>query len=395
MILPLFARRFGEIGAGVGQLGTSMMAGALTGALAAPFLGALADRFGRRRMILFSLAAYSLVFVGYLLAASAPAFILLRALAGALTAGLAPAVIAIVADLSPLNRRAQWVGIVGGGASFGWMAGPILGGVFYDRWGYHAAVGAAIVMAIGTFLIAYGVAPGTRLALRGPERTPAANPVAGQVGAQARPDQKLAWRNFRAALPATPAAFFQALWISFAAMFAWALIEPSFMFYAYQELGWTSTFLGLVMSVYGIAMMLGEFGLSRLSDRFGRKPVILLGIGLFAAQFIGLAFFRNGAWIAASFILAGLGNALFDPALSATLMDMTAAQHQARVQGVKSMASSLGAILGPGLAVALTPYLDAQAVFLVAVGIVALVLLTTAITPAVQPAGRYNHRSEN
>jgi MFS family permease len=167
------------------------------------------------------------------------------------------------------------------------------------------------------------------------------------------------------------------------------------MFYAYQELGWTSTFLGLVMSVYGIAMMLGEFGLSRLSDRFGRKPVILLGIGLFAAQFIGLAFFRNGAWIAASFILAGLGNALFDPALSATLMDMTAAQHQARVQGVKSMASSLGAILGPGLAVALTPYLDAQAVFLVAVGIVALVLLTTAITPAVQPAGRYNHRSEN
>jgi len=375
MIMPLFARRFEEIGAGVGALGASIMAGALTGALAAPFLGALADRFGRRRIILFSLAAYTLVLGGYLLADSAPVFILLRAAAGGITAGLGPAVMGMVADLSPVERRAQWVGVVNGGISFGWMAGPVLGGVFYDRWGYAAAVGAALVMALATFLIAYAL-------------TPAAHPVAqpaGYAGVAAKPSLKSAWRNGWATVTACPPALLHVLWITFAVMFAWAWVEPSFMFYAYQQLGWSSTFLGLVMSAYGVAMMLGEFGLGHLSDRFGRKPLILLGVGLFAAQFIGLVFFRNGAWIAASFVLAGLGNALFDPALSAAVMDATAQERQARVQGVKSAASSLGAILGPGLVAALSTSLDARIVFLTAVGIVVLTLLTTAWFPKSQP----------
>ena len=55
IILPLFARRFSEFGTGVESLGLSAMAYALTSTLAAPFMGALADRFGRRRLVLASL----------------------------------------------------------------------------------------------------------------------------------------------------------------------------------------------------------------------------------------------------------------------------------------------------------------------------------------------------
>ena len=66
--------------------------------------------------------------------------------------------------------------------------------------------------------------------------------------------------------------------------------------------------LGMAMSTYGIAMALGEFGLSQLSDRLGRKPVILFGLILFSAQYIGLAFFQNYLLIVASFVVAGLGN---------------------------------------------------------------------------------------
>src|SRR5512143_3309315 len=98
MILPLFARRFTDFGDGVAALGMSSMAYALTSTLAAPFMGALADRFGRRRLVLASLATYILAFTGYLLTSSAPIFILLRALAGFFTAGLIPAVMGIVAD---------------------------------------------------------------------------------------------------------------------------------------------------------------------------------------------------------------------------------------------------------------------------------------------------------
>ena len=101
MILPLFSRRFTELGAGVSALGISAMAYALTATIAAPFMGALSDRFGRRPVVLGSLAVYVLAFTGYLLARSATVFILVRGLTGALTAGLMPAATGMVADLAP------------------------------------------------------------------------------------------------------------------------------------------------------------------------------------------------------------------------------------------------------------------------------------------------------
>jgi MFS transporter, DHA1 family, multidrug resistance protein len=384
MVLPLFARRFSELGAGVELLGASVMAGALAAALAAPFMGALADRYGRRLLVIASLGVYILAFTGYLLASSALAFILLRALAGALTAGLVPAVIGIVADLAPRDRRAQWVGIISGGASFGWVAGPVLGGILYDRWGYAIAVGLSIIMAVVTFLTALFVIPetGQKLARRKDPHWKGIN-LPSSAG---RPNSvSFTWQNFRASLPRCLAAFATLLSIYFTVMFAWAFIEPSFMFYAYDDLGWSSTMLGLVMSTYGIAMMVGEFGLSQMSDRWGRKPVILLGVVLFAAQFIGLAFFQSYIWLSVSFVIAGLGNALFDPALSASILDMSASQHHARLQGIKSTAGSLGNILGPGLAVLLTPFLNPQAIFLVAAGAVLAITVVGLFVPVERP----------
>jgi MFS family permease len=158
-------------------------------------------------------------------------------------------------------------------------------------------------------------------------------------------------------------------------MLAWAFIEPRFMFYAYDDLGWTASMLGLVMSTYGVAMVAGEFGLGHLSDRLGRKPIIVIGLVCFAAQFIGLAFTRNYAVIAASFVVAGLGNALFDPALNAAILDIAPAEHQARALGLKSTASSLGSILGPALVVLVTPLLTPQAIFVAAAAVVGLSVL--------------------
>jgi len=369
IILPLFARRFSELGAGVEALGISAMAYALAATLCAPFMGALADRFGRRWLVLISLASYLLAFIGYRFSSSASVFILLRALAGAFTAGLIPAVLGIVADLAPVERRAQWIGIVNGGASIGWIAGPVLGGVLYDHWGYSVALSVSIIIAVTTFVVAFLIVPETSKKSNHPtvvmlrERTPRLH------------DLKSSINTFRNTLPNPLSTFLVLLCISFAVMFAWAFIEPRFMFYAYDDLAWSSSMLGLVMSTYGIAMTLGEFFLSHLSDQLGRKPVIVAGLVLFAAQFIGLAFFQNYILIAVTFVIAGLGNALFDPALSASILDIAPAEHQVRTLGIKSTASSLGNILGPALVVLFTPFLEAQGVFLAAMGVVGLSIL--------------------
>lgn len=355
MILPLFARRFESFGAGVEALGVSAMVYALTSTIAAPFIGMLADRFGRRPIILLSLSAYVLAFGGYLFAASAWAMILLRGSAGIFTAGLIPAITSSVVDLASEDRRAQWIGIVNGGASAGWIIGPLFGGLLYDRFGYAVPFATAIVMAIGAlflavFLIPETYIPSTRISL-----------------------SHSAWTHGFHVLLAN-STFPLLMFISFGVMFAWAFIEPQFIFYAYDDLTWTSSQLGLVMSTYGFAFMFGEFALGRLSDRFGRKPVLMLGLALFSAQFIGLVIFREANWIVMSFLIAGLGNAIYDPALSAYILDIIPPEQKARIMGLKGTVGSLGNMLGPALVVLFSPFMAVRVVFLVSAGLVLLLV---------------------
>ncbi len=373
VILPLFARRLTEFGAGVNALGISDMASALAATLSAPLMGALADRLGRRPLVLASLAVYIVAFTGYLLVTSASTFIVLRALAGALTTGLMPAATGMVADLAPENRRGQWIGVLSGGAAFGWIGGPVLGGLLYDRWGYEAAVLVSIGMATLAFVAALVSVRETR-------------PHAAQPGTGLHPADLTS--ASRPALSVSLAVLAPVLFIYFAVMFAWAFIEPRFMFYAYDDLRWSSSMLGLVMSTYGVSMMLGELGLGRLSDSLGRKPVIVAGLVLFSAQFIGLAVSRNYVVIAVAFVIAGLGNALFDPALTSAVLDIAPSQHQARILGVKSTVGSLGNIAGPALVVLCSSLVSARGIFLLASGLVLLAMLTAVTVRSGATAGR-------
>lgn len=361
--LPLFALRLEALGAGVKALGISAMAFALTSTLAAPFMGALADRLGRRYLMLVSLAAYVAAYTGYLLAPSAAVFIGVRGLAGAFTAGLMPAVTGLAADLAPGHRVARWLGFMSAGSSLGWAVGPVAGGLIFDRWGYAAALGVTIAMAAAAYLVALLAIPDVRTA----RPVPAATQGVGQAPGRREPLLR------RVGLSSS---LIVLLLLFFAAMFGWAFIEPPFMFHAYNDLEWSSSQLGLVMSTYAVAMFLGGMTLGGLSDRLGRKPVIIVGMVLYSAQFFGLATFRSAVPIVAAFVVAGLGNALFDPTLSASVLEHSPAEHRTSILGIKSMVGSAGTILGSALISMLSTTLEARSAFLIAG---AAVLLVTAV----------------
>lgn len=360
MFQPLFALRFDSFGAGVAALSVSDMAYALTFAFAAPFTGMLADRFGRRPIILLSLVGYVLAFAGYLFAPVAWILIALRGLAGIFGAGLLPGMTSIVGDLAPENRRAQWIGIVNGGAAAGFIVGPSLGGLLYDRFGYVVPSAVSITMATGALLLALFRIPETHTSAAHPSRL--------------RSPWTPGWQALHAR-----STFLLLMGITFGVMFAYAFIQPQFMFHAYDDLSWTSSQLGLVMSAYAVAFMFSAFAFGRLSDRLGRKPVLVLGLALFSAQFVGLVLFQDVAWIMVSFIIAGLGNALYDPALSAMILDITPPEHTAGMLGLNSMAGSLGRMLGPALVVLITPLAGPQVVFLAAAVLVCMVALASGL----------------
>ena len=331
MIFPLFARKIGDFGDGVEVLATSVMAYSLAGVVAAPFMGSLADRFGRRPLLLGSFAVFTAAFTGYYLAATSLAFIAIRGLAGALTAGLGPATMGIIADIAPEDERARWIGIVSGGTSAGFIIGPVVGGLLYDKWGYGPPFMGAIGMALITFLIAFFIIPETHTREERRRET-----LYQKRAVRLAPETGTAV-SFWTSLPHPLLAFSVLLFINLSMIFAWFFIDPQLPFYVFDELGWTTAQFGSAISFYGWATLIGSLTLSQSSDRWGRKPILIIGLILHSAQYVGLML-TNVYWvIIAAFIIAGLGEALLNPALSAAYLDITPEEHRSQAMGIKGV----------------------------------------------------------
>jgi len=370
IILPVFARRLGEFGSGVEALGLMTMSFALAQLVAAPFMGSLADRYGRRPLILLSLAAFAAANVGFLLVSSTTGFILVRVLEGALTAGLFPAAMGVVADVVPENERAKWVGIVMGSYGAGLIFGPVVGGILYDGWGFAAPFITSAIMAIFALIAAVVMVPETRTPeMRRREelrnrRATASAPVSGE--------------SLWASLPRPLFVFGTLLMLDFIGVFVFAFVEPQMVFYFYDELGWTTIQFGIVVGAYGLAMVFGQLVLGRASDKFGRKPLIVLGILLSTSLYAGLVLVTRYPLMLLVAAVAGLGSALISPALSSYYLDITDEQYRARILGVKESSASLGGVLGPLLLVGVSAMMTPQGIFIFA-GAVMLVAAGLAI----------------
>ena len=370
MIFPLFARKIGDFGDSVAVLATSVMVYSVAAVIAAPFMGTLADRFGRRPLILGSFAVFAAAFTGYYLAANSVVFIAVRGLAGALTVGLGPATIGLVADIAPHDERARWIGVIGGGTSAGFIIGPVVGGLLYDTWGYGPPFAASIGIALLTLAVAFLAIPETHTLerrRRAALRQKRAERLASESGAAV---------SFMASLPHPLLAFGTLLFVNLSMVFAWFFIDPQLPFYVFDDLGWSTTQFGAVISCYGWATLIGSLTLSRSSDRFGRRPIIVVGLILHAAQYFGLMFTSVFWLLIVAFIVAGVGEALVNPALSAAYLDITPEEHRSRAMGIKTAVGSLGSLLAPALVAVLVGSVSPEGVFSISA---ALILLTALV----------------
>jgi len=367
IILPVFARRLGEFGAGVQELGLMTLSFALAQFFAAPIMGSMADRYGRRPLIILALTSFTLANIAFLLADSIAAFVAIRAVEGALGAGLFPAAMGVVADVVPDRERARWVGIVMGGYAAGFLLGPVGGGVLYDSWGFAAPFLISAVMAALGLLAAILFVPETRTAeIRRREK----------LERRRQSDRTPEQNTFLDSLPRPIYILSVLLFIDFILIFAFAFVEPEMVFYLYDDLGWTTVMFGVVIAAYGLLTVLGQGLLGQLSDRFGRKPIIVLGLLLTLAFYGGLAFVTSFPVMLLLAAIAGLGEALIMPALSAFYMDITKGQHRSRVMGLKESAAALGGVVGPLLVFAIADLTVARQVFLLSF---VLILLTLAL----------------
>src|SRR5262249_9746799 len=150
------------------------------------------------------------------------------------------------------------------------------------------------ILALAALLLAFVLVPETRSALDGAQADLLSPKLRGSL----------------ASLPRPLSLFTALLLLDFVATFSFAFIEPQMVFYMYNYLLLTPTQLGIIVGGYGLAMLIGQAGLGQLSDRYGRKPLIVLGLLLGSALYPGLIFLQQFGWLFVMAVISGIGSSL-------------------------------------------------------------------------------------
>lgn len=115
-----------------------------------------------------------------------------------------------------------------------------------------------------------------------------------------------------------------------------------------HDVGLTAHYYGILASLFTLTQFLFSPVLGSLSDRFGRKPLLILSLGLTALSYLLMAFAPGVAGIMIARALAGIGGASLTVA-TAYLADISSAETRAQNFGMVGAAFGLGFIFGPAL----------------------------------------------
>jgi len=332
-VLPGLVTEFqgGDVAAGSITYGWIVAVFAVMQFLGAPILGALSDRFGRRRVILIATAGAAIDYVIMALAPSLGWLFLARMLAG-LTAGVVGAANAYLVDVTPPERRAQSFGILGAAFGLGFVLGPavggLLGGIDLRLPFWAAAVIAALNWAWGCFVLPESLAPAHRRDFSWRRANP--------VGAL------LALREHPVAVGLASVHF--VFWV------AQTMLHSTWVLYTAHRYGWAPGQVGLSLALVGLCSALVQVGLVRpILARTGEARGVLLGLGVTFAAYLAYGFAPSGWMVFVIIVPAGLAG-IAGPALQSYLTRHIPPNQQGGVQGAFSSLTSVAAIVGQPIA---------------------------------------------
>lgn len=292
-----------------------------------PVLGGLSDRFGRRPVLLVSLLVYS---IDFLLLAMAPTFawlVFARIVSGA-TAATYSTANAVIADVSPPEKRSANFGMMGAAFGLGFIIGPAIGGVLGD-FGTRAPFFAAAAVGFANFLFGLVAFPET-LRKKRPFSWVRANPL-GSL-----------WSVGRYGI------VFAVLVAFFLMQFAYQALPSVFSYFAKFKYGWTPAEIGYALTFVGLTAAVVQGGLIRkLMPLLGETRAVLVGATSMTISFIGYAFFSPaGPYIYLWIAVGGLGG-LMMPAMQGLMSSAVPSDSQGELQGAVASVMSMTMMFAP------------------------------------------------
>ena len=131
-------------------------------------------------------------------------------------------------------------------------------------------------------------------------------------------------------------------------MLGFGIIIPNLAYYA-EDIGATSTEIGMLLSIYSGMQLLFAPLWGRLSDKHGRKPAILLGLLGNAVALAGFGLAKTYVWLLIARSAAGIASAAVLPSVMAYVADVTTPEERGKGMGLMGAAMGLGFILGPAI----------------------------------------------
>ena len=352
--------------------GIAFAAGIITAA-------ALGDRFGRRKVFTIGLALFTFASIACALAPNLSALIVARTVQGLGGAVVLPLSLTILTAAFPIERRGMIVGVYGGLAGLAVAMGPIVGGAVTQsidwHWIFWINVPIGVVAAIlGVRLLPESYGAPERLDLAG-------------VGLVTAGVVSLVWALSRASDVGWSSAEVVGTLIAGAALLGGFVVWESSVrepmvplrLFAARDfaVGNVTTFLMSGAIFAGGLLVTEEFQLARhyspvgaglhllpffatpmlvspvagaLSDRIGRRPIIVVGLSLLTAGFVWVAWrgSLSASWIelVVALLIAGVGISMALPTVPTAVLSAVPEQDMGKASGINYMAQRFGAVFG-------------------------------------------------
>lgn len=354
-ITPAFPKIVRELGISSAQVGLLITFFTLPGIILTPFLGVLADRIGRKRILVPSLFLFAI-------AGTACAFIhhfhmllLLRALQGAGAAALGALNVTIIGDLYSGTQRAEAMGLNTSVLNIGTASYPTIGGALALLGWYYPFALPVLAIPVGIFVL---------VALKNPEPKSTRSMREYLSGT---------WRYLKD---------IRAISLFVATLVAFVLLYGAYLTYLPilldERFGASSFIIGGILSSMSLTTAIVASQLGRLSNRFTLSNIIKAAFIIYALA-LALMPFMPGVWfLVIPAIIFGLAHGAGLPAILTAVAGLAPLEHRAAFMSINGAVLRLGQTIGPALMGLIYAFGGLDAPFLAAAAL-ALLTLATAI----------------
>jgi len=294
--------------------------------------GALADRMGRKYLLIFSLLASSLSTLAMGFVSSLQAFYLLALVSGVFTEVGGPAYNAMVADLLPERQRAQGYGILRVAFNVSVVLGPAIGGLLAAR--------SYLLLFVIDAVISAAVALFVWLAM--PETRPAPHP-------DAKPES--VGQTFAGYLvPLRDRVFLLFLLAGMLAWFVYMNMNTTLGVYLRDDHGIAENLYGLILSLNAVMVVLLQFPITRWITPYRPMIVIAVGTALYAVGFAMYGVTSTYAMFLLAMVVITIGEMMIAPVYQAVVADLSPEAMRGRYMAVSGFAIGIPYAIGPLIA---------------------------------------------